>query len=184
MLEDTLNAEDLEPPGRHRGTYYSAIDYPLHSIDLADTLGYPKPHIQGIHESSRAALFLSKFFPEASITDWNDWRWQLCHRIVDIGTLSHFLHFSDDEQAMDAQPLKGFPMAVFPCYASLLDRDNPRQPLRLTMVPTIAEKVPSPGEAINSLGEDHDSPFPGIVHQYLDTGSRLSLRKPQELVSN
>jgi lysine 2,3-aminomutase len=172
MLEDTFDAEDLEPPGRPvvLGSWKAdrAVKYPFPPTGLSDNLARSKPYIQEIPSRSRTALFLKQFFPGASLDDWNDWRWQLRHRIVDIDTLGCFLHLSDDERTINDHGMKGFPMAVTPYYASLLDRENPRQPLRRTVVPTIAEKVCSPGEAIDPLDEDHDSPVPGIVHRYPD----------------
>jgi len=138
MEQHAANIEEIEPPG-----------------PTAD-----------LHH--RILCFRERFFPEATFAEWNDWRWQLRHRIRDIDTLSRFLSLSDDERAMDAHGMRGFPMAITPYYASLLDQENPLQPLRRTVVPHIAEDVCSPGEARDPLGEEHDSPVPGIVHRYPD----------------
>jgi len=59
-------------------------------------------------------------------------------------------------------------MAVTPYYASLLDPQDPDQPLRRTVVPLPHEQVWSPGEAADPLDEEHDSPVPGLVHRYPD----------------
>jgi len=172
MLEDTFDAEDLEPPGRPGGLESwnadKAVTYSFPFQGLSDDRASSKPYVQEIPLYSRAVLFLKRFFPGASLVDWNDWRWQLRHRIGNIDTLDRFLHLSDDERTINEHGMKGFPMAVTPYYASLLDQDNPCQPLRRTVVPTIAEKVYSPGEAIDPLCEEHDSPVPGIVHRYPD----------------
>jgi lysine 2,3-aminomutase len=168
MLEDTFHAEDLEPPGMPGGFDNEKSCCPVNFMDLRDSLACIKSHARERDSSSGASWFLGRFFPGASITDWNDWRWQLRHRIVDLGTLSRFLHLSDDERSMGDYGLKGFPMAITPYYAGLLDGDNPRQSLRRTVVPTVAENVCSPGEAEDPLSEEHDSPVPGIVHRYPD----------------
>jgi len=55
-----------------------------------------------------------------------------------------------------------------PYYASLLSADNPEQPLRRTVVPTVHELFTMPGEASDPLGEEHQSPVPGLVHRYPD----------------
>jgi len=60
------------------------------------------------------------------------------------------------------------PLAITPYYASLLDRNNPLQPLRRSVIPVTAEYLHSAGEAADPLGEDHDSPVPGLVHRYPD----------------
>jgi lysine 2,3-aminomutase len=138
MEEHAANIEEIEPPGP----------------------------TAGFHQ--RTLSFCERFFPEATCADWNDWRWQLRHRIRDIDTLSRFLRLSDDERTMDDHGMKWFPMAITPYYASLLDQENPLQPLRRTVVPHIAENMCSPGEARDPLGEEHDSPVPGIVHRYPD----------------
>ena len=138
MEEHAANIEEIEPPGPTAGFHH------------------------------RTLSFCERFFPEATCADWNDWRWQLRHSIRDIDTLSRFLRLSDDERTMDDHGMKWFPMAITPYYASLLDQENPLQPLRRTVVPQIAETVCSPSEARDPLGEEHDSPVPGIVHRYPD----------------
>jgi len=172
MLEDVLHAEDVEPPGWPGGleSWKSdrVVDYPLPPTGVWDNPARIEHHVQEIRSGSRTSLFLRRFFPGASPADWNDWRWQLRHRITDIDTLSRFLRLSDDERTINAHGMKGFPMAITPYYASLIDGENPRQPLRRTVVPVRAEDVCSPGEARDPLGEEHDSPVPGIVHRYPD----------------
>jgi hypothetical protein len=134
MLEDTFDAEDLEPPGRPGWLEIwkadRTVDYSLPSTGLSDNLARSKSDVQQIPSRSRTALFLKRFFPGASLVDWNDWRWQLRHRIVDIDTLGRFLHLSDDERTINDHGMKGFSMAVTPYYASLLDREYPCLPLR------------------------------------------------------
>jgi lysine 2,3-aminomutase len=60
------------------------------------------------------------------------------------------------------------PLAITPYYASLLDPDDPAQPLRRTVVPVCDEYLRTPGEAEDPLGEEADSPVPGLVHRYPD----------------
>jgi len=73
---------------------------------------------------------------------------------------------ADETEAITA---KGqLPLAITPYYASLLDKDNPRQPIRRTVVPVTTEQIVSPGEAEDPLGEEHDTPVPGLVHRYPD----------------
>jgi lysine 2,3-aminomutase len=60
------------------------------------------------------------------------------------------------------------PVGVTPYYMSLIDPDDPLQPLRKTVVPTTAEFTRMPGESDDPLGEDRHSPVPGLVHRYPD----------------
>ncbi|MBE0585604.1 MAG: KamA family radical SAM protein, partial [Desulfofustis sp.] len=60
------------------------------------------------------------------------------------------------------------PLAITPYYASLIDPDDPDQPIRRAMIPVAAELLVSPGEAQDPLGEDSHSPVKGLIHRYPD----------------
>jgi lysine 2,3-aminomutase len=60
------------------------------------------------------------------------------------------------------------PLGITPYYASLLSADDPEQPLRRTMVPTVNEFLRMDGESDDPLGEESQSPVPGLVHRYPD----------------
>ena len=60
------------------------------------------------------------------------------------------------------------PVSITPYYMSLVSRDDRNQPLRRTVIPTTAEFDRGLGEADDPLGEDGDSPVPGLVHRYPD----------------
>ena len=60
------------------------------------------------------------------------------------------------------------PVAMTPYYMSLISADDPNQPLRRTVIPTAGEFTAGRGEADDPLGEDGDSPVPGLVHRYPD----------------
>ena len=126
------------------------------------------PYLRSFRSNRRTVAFQRRFFAEITSSQWNDWRWQLRHRIRDIDSLSRILRLSGDEQMMSAGCGKQLPMAITPYYASLLDEDNPLQPLRRTVVPVTAEYFYSSGEAEDPLGEEHHSPLPGLVHRYPD----------------
>jgi lysine 2,3-aminomutase len=87
---------------------------------------------------------------------------------MDLQPLRSILNlFEDEEKAITS--LRGqLPLAITPYYASLLERDNPIQSLRLTVVPRRAEKIISMGESEDPLGEKNNSPVPGLVHRYPD----------------
>jgi lysine 2,3-aminomutase len=112
--------------------------------------------------------FRRRVFPTASASDWNDWRWQLHHRIRELDELARIIELSADERSAIADHKGHLPLAITPYYASLLEANNPLQPLRRTVVPVSAEYCRTNGEAEDPLGEEQDSPVPGVVHRYPD----------------
>lgn len=119
-------------------------------------------------EPSQSRRFYRRFFPEATPQQWNDWRWQLRNRIRDLSSLDRIVELTDDERGVIAQIGGRLPVGITPYYASLMDLSDPKDPIRLTLVPQGAELLKGPGEAEDPLGEDHDSVVPGLVHRYPD----------------
>jgi len=116
----------------------------------------------------QAVTFRKRIFPEATQADWNDWRWQIRHRIRDVQALARVLEVSPEErEALESQQ-GTLPLSITPYYASLLDRADPTHPIRRAVVPVTAERHSVPGETADPLAEDHTSPVPGIVHRYPD----------------
>jgi lysine 2,3-aminomutase len=118
--------------------------------------------------SARAHAFRKRFFPTARTHDWQDWRWQLRHRLKDLDALARIIRLSDDERTAIARHQGSLPVGITPYYASLLDPDDPHQPLRYSVVPVNGEYVRAPGETEDPLSEDAHSPVPGLVHRYPD----------------
>ncbi len=116
---------------------------------------------------SRTTRFRRRFYPEIGLREWNDWRWQLRHRITDLEGLDRILSLSPDERAA-VQRLERLPLGLTPYYASLLDPDDPTQPLRRTKIPSTTEFVRHPGEYDDPLGEEAHRVAPGLVHTYPD----------------
>lgn len=172
MAQDILNAEDLEPPGTHCGLgevkTKTVIDFSETTTGKRGASLQKGSQVPRFRSSTRALFFRKRFFPNANVADWNDWRWQLRHRIRNMDNLGRILQLSEDERAGSASSASQLPLAITPYFASLIDRGNPQQPLRRTVVPVSAEYVCSPGEAIDPLEEDHHSPVPGLVHRYPD----------------
>ncbi len=119
-------------------------------------------------QSERSRAFRRRFFPDAPSSLWNDWRWQLQHRIRDLAGLARVIRLSADERAAVARHTGPLPVGITPYYASLLSETDPDQPLRRTHIPVGGEYLRTEGEADDPLGEDHDSAVPGLVHRYPD----------------
>jgi len=118
--------------------------------------------------SERSDEFRRRHFPGATVDEWNDWHWQLSHRLRDRENLERVFELSDDEQRTIDRIGGRLAVGITPYYAALMDPEDPADPLRKTMVPVADEFFQSPGEADDPLGEDAASPVPGIVHRYPD----------------
>lgn len=98
---------------------------------------------------------------------WNDWRWQLGHRLNSIEDFEQIVTLTESERkALSQHGL--FRVDITPYFASLMDPDNPHDPIRKQILPTAGEIDPFTGEMEDSLAEDAHSPVPGLVHRYPD----------------
>jgi lysine 2,3-aminomutase len=98
---------------------------------------------------------------------WNNWRWQLSHRLNTAEELDRVVRLTESERrALSATHL--FRVDITPYFASLIDPDDPDDPVRRQVVPTDAELTSFTGMMEDSLAEDAHSPVPGLVHRYPD----------------
>ena len=67
-----------------------------------------------------------------------------------------------------AQVAERYAIAVTPHVASLIDRDDPADPIAAQYVPHAAEAVTRGDEHPDPIGDDAKSPLGGIVHRYPD----------------
>jgi lysine 2,3-aminomutase len=118
--------------------------------------------------SERSAEFLRRVYPDATLQDWNNWRWQNRNRVRTLAGLERMLELSDEEVAAIKRHTGALPLGITPYYASLLDRYDAGHALRRTVVPVLGEFTTSRGENQDPLGEDSHSPVPGLVHRYPD----------------
>jgi lysine 2,3-aminomutase len=98
---------------------------------------------------------------------WFNWRWQLSNRINSAEEFNEVIPLTDSERkALSAPGL--FRVDITPYFISLIDPDNPNDPIRKQVVPTDTEMVPFTSMMEDSLAEDRHSPVPGLVHRYPD----------------
>ena len=99
-------------------------------------------------------------------SQWNDWRWQLSHRLNSLEELSQIINLTNDE--VEGCRNHHFRVDVTPYFASLIDPDDPNCPIRRQVIPTGKELTAFDGMYVDSLNEDGHSPVPGLVHRYPD----------------
>lgn len=108
------------------------------------------------------------FFPEVSDEEWNDWKWQVRHRIETLEDLKKYIHLTPEEEEGVRESLKTIRMAITPYYLSLINLEDPHDPIRKQSIPTINELHVSAADIQDPLHEDGDSPVPGLTHRYPD----------------
>ncbi len=111
--------------------------------------------------SRRAAIWAG--VPDAQ---WNDWRWQLSHRLNSLEELSQIVNLTPEEE--EGCRSHHFRVDITPYFASLIDPDDPNCPIRRQVIPTGRELIAFDGMYVDSLNEDAHSPVPGLVHRYPD----------------
>ena len=98
---------------------------------------------------------------------WNDWRWQLSHRLNTIEEIDQVITLTESERkALGSSNL--FRVDITPYFISLIRPEDPEDPIRKQVIPTAAEMVPFTSMMEDSLAEDRHSPVPGLVHRYPD----------------
>ncbi|MDR2457330.1 MAG: lysine 2,3-aminomutase [Clostridiales Family XIII bacterium] len=100
--------------------------------------------------------------------EWNDWIWQISHRIKTSDEIAEVINLTEKEKADIDKVADGFRIGITPYYASLMDPDDPNDPVRKQAVPEIYETHHSSADMADPLHEDEDSPAPGLTHRYPD----------------
>ncbi len=127
------------------------------------------------HQQSQPVINLSpkehrviSFFKDATPLDWEDWRWQIRNRIRTKEVLTRIVNLTEEEEkGVDGCGGK-LAMSIPPYFASLMDTEDPRCPIRRQCIPTAGELIKSPEEMVDPCGEDSHSPVYGLVHRYPD----------------
>lgn len=101
--------------------------------------------------------------------DWNDWKWQLRHRITSVETLQRFLPSLTPEEYAGAKLANTrLAMAITPYFFNLIDPTDELCPIRRQVIPSVEETTTAPWEMSDPCGEDSHSPVSGLVHRYPD----------------
>src|SRR5215471_1638421 len=100
---------------------------------------------------------------------WDDWRWQSQNAIRSVRQLRDLLPFTPAELEAIGSLEAEYKTAIPPYYFSLINPDDPDDPIRLQSVTSPLElQNPSGYELEDPLEEDQDAPVPGLTHRYPD----------------
>lgn len=102
----------------------------------------------------------------ASEDDWKDYKWQLKNRVSDIDTLSKIIDLTQDEIESIKKVSDSYRWSISPYYLSLIDDEDPLDPIKLQSVPMGIELE---GEGIDDpMGEEFTNPAGSITRRYPD----------------
>ncbi len=99
---------------------------------------------------------------------WNDWRWQLKNRITTLDLIRELIPLTRREEEGIKRAKGRLKMGITPYFFSLIDRQDPKCPVRKQAIPRLEEFGVSSCEMVDPCGEDSHSPVPGLVHRYPD----------------
>src|SRR5271168_3074565 len=128
------------------------------------------PQVQGVEEDEPPGKpRRHPLWRDVPDQQWNDWRWQSQNAIRSVRQLRDLLPFSPDELEVMGRLEGEYKLAIPPYYFSLINPDDPDDPIRLQSVPSPLEtQNPSGFELEDPLEEDKDMPVPGLTHRYPD----------------
>ena len=109
-----------------------------------------------------------ELYKDVNPLDWEDWHWQLKHRIRAKEELSQIIKLTPEEEKGIDKARGKLSMAITPYWATLIDPEDPNCPIRRQAVPVSLESMISPHEMTDPCAEDRDSPAPYLVHRYPD----------------
>jgi len=101
--------------------------------------------------------------------DWNDWHWQLKHRITTVDQLRGLMPTLMPEEVAGAELANHkLALAITPYFFNLIDPADENCPIRWQVIPRVEETHVASWEMSDPCGEDSHSPVPGLVHRYPD----------------
>ena len=108
-------------------------------------------------------------FADVLESDWNNWHWQVANRASTVCDLEKYgIVLTGEERKGIEDTLGQLRMAVTPYYLSLINLDDPYDPIRRQAIPTVQELYFAPYEDADPLAEEEYSPVPGLTHRYPD----------------
>ncbi|MCW8902584.1 KamA family radical SAM protein [Sedimenticola sp.] len=104
-------------------------------------------------------------------TDWStmDWKQELQNNIHNVADLKAFIDLSADEERDIKQVVESHPMNIPRYYLSLIDRNDPNDPIRKLAVPTGDELVVAGQMGATTgdpYGDDKHDKGNGVLHKY------------------
>ncbi len=109
-----------------------------------------------------------RFFSQVPQELWQDWKWQFRNRITTVEELTKHLKLSLKQQAQLKLVTEKYPVSITPHYLSLINPDDPNDPIRKQAIPSFQELALGCMGFEDPLEEKRHSVVPGLVHRYPD----------------
>ncbi len=157
-------AEKLEPSEKRKISIERAEELKGYTIPF---LQYKKKEIEKIslrtEKANQNKNQILKILG-GSQKDWEDWHWQLRHKITNVSLLRELLHLSEKEMEEIEEVGKHYRWAISPYYLSLIDSTNKEDPIKKISIPSILE-LDERGEK-DPMHEEYTNPAGSITRRY------------------
>ena len=111
---------------------------------------------------------MKRFFEKVPKELWRSYHWQVQNRIKTKEELKRYIKLTKEEEDGIDRTEGFYPMAITPYYLSLMDPEDPQDPIRLQAIPRIVEV----DERVQSYGDPdpfkEEGDIPGLTHRYPD----------------
>lgn len=131
---------------------------------MLEAQAFPSATQQFVSREAICAVFGETYDP----VSWQDWRWQMRHRLHRLDQFEKLLSLTPAERVGLTMASQRFAVAVTPHFAALMDSEDPNCPIRKQVIPREEELVAAPGDLVDPCGEDQHMVVEGLVHRYPD----------------
>lgn len=101
------------------------------------------------------------------------WQEELKHNITTAAQLAQYLPLTEEEQQRIAAVIERYPMSISRYYLSLINPNDPDDPIRKMAVPSGMEMITTEG-SFDTSGEQSNTKMGGLQHKYTQTTLLLS----------
>ncbi len=95
-----------------------------------------------------------------------DWQMSLKDSITSLQELCHVVGIESTDLINDARAAKDFPLRVPREFAARIEKNNPKDPLLLQVLPRSLELQIVPGYGQDPVGDQAANPLSGLLHKY------------------
>src|SRR5437763_8889299 len=170
MQSDTLSDSGKEPPSRSlpNSPHHSSLESRLPPPKRLEGNGhsFALPQLDSLKQFRSAGR---GFWSNVPDSHWNNWRWQLQHRITNVEQLQRLMPTLTPEEFAGATLANHkLALAITPYFFNLIDPADENCPIRWQVIPRVEETHTASWELSDPCGEEGHSPVPGLVHRYPD----------------